>query len=1121
MSNNLPCTVDIYIGATIELRSEREVLRKIVGALQDMGVPAQVFCNFHVNGRQVDVMVATARTTLVIEVKTFASRVRGRQNGEWQRLDAEVGRGLGNPYQQVVDAKHALRDAMRALGGAVVGYPNACIVVEPRLPPGSDVDVNDHKARLIDADVIAAILHAPSQACWSSSQWQALADHLALRKVPTVDAAWSPALLNAEDEVVRYANAFKELYLREATTLLSDTYALNGAAIDTLTYVDYVVKTRRHSLVLGPSGCGKSLLATRVALAWQDGGGVSVLLAARYFETGFRQLLDRDLALLDTSSGALLDALRRLALPLLVVVDGYNEVPASQRLALTRSLRAVARRYGATILVTAQGDIERPDLLELAAVSVSEPSSSLKSRIACIDNEGPPGEAITSLLACLSSGLEARLLGEVGALLGTNPSGPMLFEAYIRRNLGDAATQGIAWLSRVSAELTRRLTFSLSVMEFERLASESNVPAEAYRKVNDSHILVRHGGRISFWHELFLTAFAAEAAVRGAQGNSEALVQSINDPRYADSRRFIVAAIDDDQLLDAVLKQVTQIDLLVACNDGKCGRKAQLCLQRHLDDLWRKALDEVKYLQFEIADSAPPHLSLMDETVRAWTASDYARVELLGRAFSDDLHIDRLMEAAACLDATLAHSATELRELALRHEVPLRSGLFEIAYVRQSSPALLPRLFALLVSGIYSVRQQSWLATDAAIVNAWKRTVSPGQRYVLLSLARCMSECRLLLPFVLPLFGDARRYHPYHVRLELVDFVHVVSRYEVEEPWRSQLIAAMEGLLETVHPLLAGMVMEVLQQLGALVDDEAAHVDVVREEIHDLLSLPPDDLANARARAVFDAQFDHPYASAYIEAIEGLSADERKRLWMMACEGTDHAGLFLAGLIQELIATGDPVVARAMGKWASMPDAASVMPQEALRVFFQTHVGLGTLGVPLPAFQEDLSSAAQVALRVCSELCYWLARRNLAEAGAGPIAERLLQALFAPEAIAGAAGAVMATEQALTATWSAVDRDCAAPDGVSLMCAFPQAVLAISRQSLDGTFVPATYFGSFGVRNRAEEVAIFAIGVLATYGDDTDLHRLRELSVKEGTGVHAIQAIRAIERRAESPRREA
>lgn len=193
-----PSAIDIYIGGPIELRSEQRVLHEIVRALEASRTAAVVFCNFHINRRQIDFLVATASTTLVIEVKTFGGPVRGRPNGEWERIRAVVdSRKVGNPYLQVLKAKHALRDAMREFAGEVHGYPDAWIVVEPRLPEGSDVQVNDYKVMLINTDQIAAGLSVPSSTHWTSAQWEVMANHLTLRKVATVEAAYStvvPAL---------------------------------------------------------------------------------------------------------------------------------------------------------------------------------------------------------------------------------------------------------------------------------------------------------------------------------------------------------------------------------------------------------------------------------------------------------------------------------------------------------------------------------------------------------------------------------------------------------------------------------------------------------------------------------------------------------------------------------------------------------------------------------------------------------------------------------------------------------------------------------------------------------------------------------------------------------------
>ena len=1120
MSTEPACTIDLYIGESIEWRSEQAVLRKIVSALQTMRTPARVFCNFHVKGRQIDFLVVTTKTTLVMEAKTFAGPVWGRQNGEWERRSARGRRSLGNPYLQVLGAKNALRDAMRELTDERIGHPDACIVVEPRLPNGSDVDVNDHKVTLIDADQLMVCLNRASEIQWALSEWDALASHLALRKVPTVEAACSPKLLRAQDVVDRYTHAFHQLYAVEAATLLPDVYRLDGTPAVSSDYVDHVVTARRNTMVMGPSGCGKSLLAIHVAVAWQRDVGVCLFLAAKYFETGFKQLLDRDLGLLDTTSATLFDAVRRLGSPLLLIVDGYNEVSVTHRLELTRSLRAIALRYDATILVTGQENLERPDLLELAVLSVSEPSSDLKHQIACAASHDKTDEALTSLLACVSSGLEARLMGEVGGALGVHLTGPGLCEAYIRRKLGDGASQGIALLSRVSAELTRRLSFSLSMMELDRLASEVQLPADIYRKVSDSRILVRRGSRVSFWHELFLTAFAAEAAVRDAHGDAQLLLRAINDPRYDGSRRFIVAAIDDDQLLETVLNHVTHADLLIACSEGKCGRKAQLCLYRRLDGLWVKAMGEARHLQFEIVDAATPSVRLIDDSVHAWESSDFAALNALARKLADGPQIERLMDAAACLDETLASAGAQLRKTATTLKVPLRSRLFELAYIHQSSAAMLPRLLALFVSGVYHLRDEWHRLTEDFMMDVWSKATSTGQRYILLTIARWSRHSSALLPLVMPLLSDRWRYQPYHMQLELLNFAHSVSRSEITESLRSQFIAALEGILEKVHPLLAGMVLESLQQLGALASDEMEHLHTVQEELRDLLRCPRHDLTNTRARYIFDAQFDHPFASAYFDAIEGLTPDERKQFFVMACDGTESAGFFLSGLIQDLVATGDLAVAPSIAKWTQLPEEKSVMPQEALRVFIQAHLGLAALRAPCPTFPEDSRSAAHISLRACGELCYWLSRQDLPEAAITSACERSLQTLLGSEAVAGAAGAVMLAEQVLTRRWSTTGLAAASNEGPSLLRSFPHAMREIGRRTLSGTFAPVIYFSSPFDREQVE-VAQFAIEILAVHGDDTDLHHLRSLSENKHVGVPAIQAIKAIEQRIESPLRKA
>ena len=1106
-----PSVIDIYIGAPIELRSEQRVLHEIIRALEDSRTSAVVFCNFHVDRRQIDFLVATASNTLVIEVKTFGGPVRGRRNGEWERIGAAVdSRKVGNPYDQVLGAKYALLDVMREFAGEVHGYPASCIVVEPRLPDGSDVQVNDYKVTLINADQIAPCLSTPSSTRWTGAQWLAMANHLALRKVATVAAAHSPELLFAEDLTACYRHAFHQLYAIEASRLLPDAYLLDGASVTLSDYSAMVLATRRSTVVAGPSGCGKSLLAMHVALAWQQQGGLCIFLSAKYFELDFKQLLDRNLALLDTAPVPLFSAARRLGFPLLLIVDGYNEVSVPNRLTLTRSLRAMARRHEATILLTSQGDIERPDLLNVAHLTVDEPSSELKDLISRAASGDRPDDAITLLLAGVSSGLEARLVGELGRSLPANASSHAVFDADIRRRLGAAAAQGIALLSRVAAELAERLSFSLSAMELDRLGSDMGISSDVDRAVNDSRLLVRRGGRVSFCHELFQATFTAEAVVRSARGDPAFLLDSLEAPRYDHARRFIIGSIDDERLLDAVLRQVADVDLLVACDDGKCGRKAQRSVDRRIERLWAKAITEAEQLQFEIIDNATPHLALMDDSTLTWAPSDFALLNVIASRLGESRELDRILAAVACLDASIETNRRRLSKAATERKVSLRDELFEIAYVHQSRGAMLSRLVAFVASGGIPYRRQQPLI-DAPVLRAWEGAKTPGQQYVLLALQWRLKDHSATVPFVLPLLGEVWRSQPYHLRIALLDCAH--GLHEVKEPWREQLVVALDNLVHQVPPLMSGMVLEALQQLGALESDEAAHLISVRAELQELLHLPRDELSNMRARSFFDAQFDHPFAMAYSDAIEEITSEERKYLWMMACEGTEHAGLFLSILIRQLVGTNDPLVATAIEKWTQLPDEASFMPQEALRVFIIAHMALGSLAVSLLPLKVGPESPCGTSLRACGALCYWLARPDHEAPSIEGECRTYIHALMAPDAAHSAAGALMLTEQSLAEPSTRLPNDAR----ISLIQAFPNETIEICRGALRKADIQVTYFAS-PFRSDHEEIQEFAVGVLGTHGDDSDLCDLRALSQKKRIGVAALRAIQAIEQRANTPR---
>ncbi|TFW03345.1 NERD domain-containing protein, partial [Oxalobacteraceae bacterium OM1] len=114
--------VRLYIGAPVEHTSEQLVLQRIWDQLNARTEWAYIFANVAIGSRQVDLVVATAETTLLIEAKDYHLPVQGEINGRWVQEGAFGFRTVTNGYQQALGAKNALRDFMHTIG-SVHEYP--------------------------------------------------------------------------------------------------------------------------------------------------------------------------------------------------------------------------------------------------------------------------------------------------------------------------------------------------------------------------------------------------------------------------------------------------------------------------------------------------------------------------------------------------------------------------------------------------------------------------------------------------------------------------------------------------------------------------------------------------------------------------------------------------------------------------------------------------------------------------------------------------------------------------------------------------------------------------------------------------------------------------------------
>ena len=422
-------------------------------------------------GRQIDLAVVLERSLLVIEAKGASAAIRGGPNGFWEVRVATGGwKKISNHYEQALSASYALRDAMSQFVGTDVPYPSAALVFTPRVPAGSSLET-DFKVTIVGLEEVETLFKETNNQQWTFDQWRAFAFHHNLVQVRNPQAAVDPTLNAAETLLDVYAAAFKRTY----GPLVANMVPFDCRERGVLRRSDEIIGLGADGtdlLVSGSSGCGKTLIAYGIALDCFARGRIPLFISAKDFEGNFRDLVSREVVLLDAlSAEALLSACRRLRRPLVFILDGYNECSDGLRAKLTRYVAVAARRYEATVAVTTQTALERAELLSLTEAAVLQPSNEIKQTIASqASGEAALNLSLDAMLNSVVSGLEARLIGEVSRTIPPDASRYSIFDHYVRKRLASEATEGISALSRLAGLLSERISFSLTVRDRDRFA---------------------------------------------------------------------------------------------------------------------------------------------------------------------------------------------------------------------------------------------------------------------------------------------------------------------------------------------------------------------------------------------------------------------------------------------------------------------------------------------------------------------------------------------------------------------------------------------------------------------------------------------------------------------------
>jgi hypothetical protein len=1103
-------SIEIFIGTPIEHASERATLVRAVEALSTNRIPAVVLANVNFGGRQIDLIIGLDQRALVIESKGCSSAVRGAENGAWHvQLASGQWKEIPNFYTQTLGEKNALRDAMAAFVGAHVPYPEAALVFVPDIPAGSAVPGGDFKVTVGGLEMLPELITSPANRGWSLDQWRAFSAYHRLTAVPSLDAALSPRLLQAEQLLLAYGDAFERTYGPAASTMVPVSCVCDGETISSEAIAEQAIGDG-NVLLTGGSGCGKSLLSYKAALHVRSHGCVPLVIPAKDFDGSLRDVANREATLLDAhSAAALISAARLIDRRLVLVVDGYNECAPSERERLTRSIAAAVMRYDAVAVVSSRIPLERGDLLPTANYTVQAPDLETKQAIARNAAGGARLEAFSELLEMAGSGLEARMVGQLGQSLPVETSRYGLFDAYVRERLGPSASDGIRALARIAGAMTDRVSFSLSVRELDRLSDREGVTGALLQTLQVANLLERRGDRVSFSHEMFLNAFAAESLLRRAGDDPDAVTLILQHPRYIEMKPFMLGAIDDDRFRRRVLSHVSDAEIVRACLAGQFGREAERWANTRCDDVLARVGQEIETIRFDVSKEFAWSVQAKPETLQEWTPQDRAVLSAIAHELVTGRRLDQVLDVVAKMDARLAEEHGRLLDEARKHKLGLRSGLYAMSYTGfGGSDTGLAQICGPAHSGhLYAGPKVS------AEANLFQRlrseNLSPGQVGLLVELDRYSERGAPSVGSLLPaILNRVWPKAPGHLRRALMHAAGM-SAHALTDTERQVLIDVIHDLLPMNGGFDSTGMIDALKFLGALDEDQENHIASAKREIEAVLANREEPLMAGAAAGLWNAQFDHPYDGAYWEAWGALPSEDRNTLLLLAAQDVDRNSMFSAPLLAEVASCGDTSAGPTIASWTALPPKKEVMIQDAVRTFEMAHAALARLHYPLPDRSAEAASPADRAFLACGAIIYWLNRDDLSKA------ERMLNCAAPLATLSqheqGVAAAVIGEFSGTGDMFEECARRLPGSEPVVISFAqdFPNEIAAIYRAALEQPTRQAGYFEFF----RTDDVMQKALTNLGQLGNASDVPLLRAWSAHPSRGHVAVRAIKRIEER--------
>lgn len=747
-------------------------------------------------------------------------------------------------------------------------------------------------------------------------------------------------------------------------------------------------------VILGPSGCGKSILASQMAISFLK-FGIPITIQGKYYERNLDVMLEKEATTFGFDSGMdLFDTAHVLNIPVLIIIDGYNECIPGKRTHLIAELEKVKIEKKCKVLITTQ--VDDPLFAPFAAlrIDIDFPTPLTKMKIASAYSGKPENPKLESLLAMVSTALEARMIGEIGAEQIEGLSRFSLFEAFISRKLDYMRQDGFLLLASIAKVLSETISFGISERKVDVILKGTSLAASVYQACLDSGLLEKSMAKVTFGHEMFYDFFVAESVVRFASGVLD-VNEAIRAPKNHDKKLLIIGSIDDQSMLAEVLSKLTDVNLLISLALGEGGQFCSTWVERNLSDLLGKIELEIDQLEFIMDESSLSGFNFVDSTLLSWNDSEMALINVIPTMLSKGHLLREIFSLIGMLDEKGNLAVQFLKEEAKLKGLNTRSGVLSVSYV---GVGIRGCAMTCIVSGLHSGFSGFYKKQDVPmpIVEELleKRSLSHGQFYFLLVLLRWDIKLRRFYPYVINALKNNWKGLPYHLFSEILDNV---IHFTEDEQQRMALVDALNAIhSETQDIWKSTMLFDALSALGALEDDTNAYIPVAKEELESIIKYPELEENWSWASNLYGRQFDHPYDYAYQVAINDLDDRSKKEFFTMALRGTTGSFFGASIIVDASLHLGEKVCPL-LERWMMNPIFDKAMPQHSLRFFLLAYVICAKYNFPIVSHFADSSEPLKTSLLAAGEIYYWINRVDLSNSVKVQYAMVAVKALFNPD----------------------------------------------------------------------------------------------------------------------------